>query len=118
MPYRKIQADKMKYARAVVESVPGEALLIAGSYSPVFDYYRGIGVRPQWRILWSGWGWSGKAAEQVIRSAWHDGLPVFFCDGPLAWFFFEDERLDLIYILKRSAQMKVAPGLLRVYPSP
>jgi hypothetical protein len=118
MPYRQIQSSKMEYARTIVESVPGEALLIAGSYSPVFDYYRGIGERPQWHILWSGWGWSGKAAEQTIREAWRDRLPVFLCDGPLAWFFFEDQRLDLLHILKRSAQVEVVPGLLRVYPSP
>jgi hypothetical protein len=116
LPYRQLQSEKVQYAHRVVEAVPGAALLIAGSYSPVLDYYRGIGERPEWRVLWSGWGWSGERAQSQIVQAWRENLPVYLCDGPLAWFFFEGERLDLHSLLKQSDARQIFPGLLRIDP--
>jgi hypothetical protein len=118
LPYRQLQWEKVQYAHKVVEAVPGAALLIAGSYSPVLDYYRGIGERPEWRILWSGWGWSGERARSQILQSWRENTPVYLCDGPLAWFFFEGERLDLHPLLKQSDPKQIFPGLLRIDPRP
>jgi 4-amino-4-deoxy-L-arabinose transferase-like glycosyltransferase len=115
-PYRQLQWQKVHYARQVVDAVPGAGLFVAGSYSPVFDYHRGIGERPEWRVLWSGWGWNRKRAENGIREAWRENLPVYFCDGPLAWIFLEGERLDLYPVLTESEQREVFAGLLRLYP--
>jgi hypothetical protein len=115
-PFRQLQVEKREYANAVRNAVDGEALLIAGSYSPVFDYYRAIGVRPRWEILWSGWGWNPEDAETQILSAWKRGIPVYFCNGPGTWLYFEDERLDLYFILCRYRQLPVAPDLIRISP--
>ena len=115
-PFRQLQREKKEFARIVRERVPGEALLLAGSYSPVFDYYRALGERPQWTILWSGWGWERNKEEAAILDAWKQGRPVYLCDGPAAWLYFEDQRLDLHFILLPKRKELVAPGLLRVYP--
>ena len=115
-PFRHLQADRREYAVSVREQLNGECVLIAGSYSPVFDYYRAIGLRPGWEILWSGWGWKARNAEDTIRSAWRRGLPLYFCDGPAAWLYFEDERLDVYFITRGHSRETVAPGLIRVYP--
>ena len=43
--------------------------MIAGNYSPILDYYRGIGVRPEWQIVWSGWDWNATDVEARIVEA-------------------------------------------------
>jgi len=80
------------------------------------DYYRALGERPQWQILWSGWGWEGRTAEARIRDAWSHHIPVYLCQGPAGWLYFEDELLDLYFIFRQSKQDQVAPGLFRIYP--
>ncbi len=115
-PLRQLQAEKRDYAQMVRSLVPGEALLIAGGYSPILDYYRGLRDRPGWRILWSGWIWDRDKAAAEIAQSWARNEPVYLCDGPAAWLYFEDQRLDLYYILRGSRSEKVAPGLTRVEP--
>ena len=114
-PFRALQQEKKEYARLVRESIPGPGLLAAGAYSPVFDYYRALGVRPQWRILWSGWGWDRKGVEAELHDSWTRGAPVYLCDGPAAWLFFEDQRLGMEFLFKHSKKEVVAPRLVRVY---
>ncbi len=114
-PLRQVQLEKREYARLVRKSVPGEALLIPGGYSPIMDYYRAVGDRPQWRILWSGWGWQGRTAEAVIQDAWSRHIPVYLCQGPAGWLYLEDELLDLYFVFRQSIKVEVAPSLYRVY---
>jgi hypothetical protein len=115
-PLRQLQSEKRDYVQMVRSLVPGEALLIAGGYSPILDYYRGVRDRPGWRILWSGWIWDRQKAAAEIEHSWARHEPVYLCDGPAAWLYFEDQRLDLYYILRGSRSEKVAPGLTRVEP--
>ncbi|HYK89958.1 MAG TPA: hypothetical protein VE398_14375 [Acidobacteriota bacterium] len=115
-PLRQIQAEKREYTSLVRASLPGEALLIPGGYSPIMDYYRALGERPEWRILWSGWGWEERGAEKVIREAWSRHTPVYLCDGPSGWLYFEDEFLDLFFIFRNSRKVEIAPHLYRIYP--
>lgn len=115
-PYRQNQIQKLKYATIVREAIPGDGLLIAGSYSPVFDYYRGIGVRPGWKILWSGWDWDVKKVEAKIHESWANHTPVYVCENALAWSYLEEEFLDLIFLLKECKKEQIAPNLFRVYP--
>jgi hypothetical protein len=115
-PFRQIQWAKREFTELVRATVPGNALLISGGYSPTMDYYRGVGDRPQWRILWSGWDWKRERAAAEIADAWDRNEPVYLCDGPYAWLFFEAERLDLHFILRESSKEVVAPGLTRVWP--
>jgi hypothetical protein len=115
-PLRQLQAEKRDYVQMVRSLVPGEALLIAGGYSPILDYYRGLNDRPGWRILWSGWIWDRAKAAAEIEHSWARNEPVYLCDGPAAWLYFEDQRLDLYYILRGSRSEEVAPGLTRVEP--
>jgi hypothetical protein len=115
-PIRQIQYEKKEYAKSVREKIPGDALLIPGGFSPVLDYYRGIGIRPNWRILWSGWGWNSGTAEEKIRESWARDEPVYLCDAPYGWLMLEDERLDLHYIFKDCRREVLAPGITRYYP--
>jgi hypothetical protein len=115
-PFRQTQVQKMEFARAMRDSIPGSGLMIAGNLSPVLDYYRGIGVRPDWRILWSGWNWDIKEVEATIRSAWVDGVPVYLSTAPPGWSYFEKEFLDLYFVLKDCKKEPIAPNLFRVYP--
>ncbi len=112
-PFRAAQYERKAYARVICEMIPGDGLLLAGSYSPVLDFYRATGIRPRWRILWSGWGWDRQTAEHEIRKALVRDEPVYLCDGPYAWLYFEDERLDLHHILLGQTGAVVAPGLHR-----
>ena len=114
-PYRQGQTHKMENARAVRDAVPGEALMIAGNYSPILDYYRGIGVRPQWQILWSGWDWNPKAAEDAIRQAWADQVPVYLSDDPLGWRYFETEHLHFYHFFKDCRRERVSREFYRVF---
>jgi hypothetical protein len=115
-PFRQTLTDKMTYARAVRDAVPGEALIISGSYSPMVDYFRGIGVRPQWRILWSGWEFQAEAADKLIRESWDGGVPVYLSEEPLGWRYFESEYLHYYYLFKDCRREAVAPKLVRIYP--
>jgi hypothetical protein len=114
-PLRRTQIEKIEYARMMRDAVPGEALLIAGNLSPILDYYRGIGFRPGWRIVWSGWNWDANAAEKVIRRSWAEHIPVYLSENPSGWSYLESEFLDLWYLLKDSKKEQVAPNLYRVF---
>ncbi len=115
-PFWREQAEKMENARALRDAVPGKALIIAGSYSPILDYYRGIGVRPQWQILWSGWEWNPAAADSSILQAWADHVPVYLSGDPVGWRYFESEYLHFFYFLKDRRREAVLPKFFRIYP--
>jgi hypothetical protein len=115
-PTYKTQCQKMEFAQMVREAVPGDGLLIAGSYSPVFDYYRGIGIRPGWRILWSGWNWDIRAVEEAVSKAWADRVPVYLSENPLGWRQLETEFLELHFLFKNRRKEQIAPKLYLVYP--
>src|SRR5262249_56784362 len=66
---RDLQNQKREFVALMVQTVPADAVLIAGGYSPILDYYRGLGVRPGWRIVWSGWQWSRDAVAAQIEEA-------------------------------------------------
>jgi hypothetical protein len=51
-----------------------------------------------------------------VRKAWLQDEPVYLCDGPLGWAYFEDERLDLFYVFRRHRSERVAPGITRISP--
>ncbi len=114
-PFRQIQRQKREFAEVVLRSVPDGGFLVAGSYSPVLDYYRGIGERPRWRLLWSGWDWDRKTVGAAVRDAWKHG-PVYLCDGPYGWLYLEDERLDLYFLFRDCRRDIVAPGITRIWP--
>jgi hypothetical protein len=117
-PFWRAQAMQMESARTMRDAVPGDALLITGSYSPILDYYRGIGVRPRWRILWSGWEWNPDAADNSIRQAWADHVPVYMSEDPLGWRNFESEYLHFFYFLKNCRKKPVGPKFFQISPRP
>jgi hypothetical protein len=115
-PYRRTQNGKMEFARAVREAVPGPGLFISGNLSPILDYYRGIGVRPDWQIQWSGWDWSHEGVATKIGEAWLNGIPVYLSTDPPGWSYFENEFLDAYLILRDCRKEQVIPNLYRIYP--
>jgi hypothetical protein len=115
-PLRAIQRQKREFTFRVMEVIPESALIIPGGYSPILDYYRGIGVKPRWHVLWSGWGWDRRTSETAIRKAWVQHQPVYWCSGPYGWLYFEDEWLDLHFIFQDCPREEVAPGIVRVFP--
>ncbi len=115
-PYRQVQTQKIEFARVIRDSITHEGLLIAGNLSPVLDYYRAIGERASWRILWSGWKWDPVTVEDAIGHAWTDGVPVYLSVNPSGWSYFEKEFLDLQFLLRASRREQIAPMLFRIYP--
>ncbi len=116
IPYRQTQIEKMEFALLMRDSIPDGSLIIAGNYSPVLDYYRGIGLRPDWRIVWSGWTWDTESIETKIRSSWADQVPVYLSTEPRGWFYLETEFLNLHFMLKDCKKAPIAPNLYRIYP--
>ena len=115
-PYRQTQTGKMEFAKLMRESIPGSALMIAGNYSPILDYYRGIGVRPEWQIVWSGWDWNANAIEARLEESWNNHIPVYWSTDPPGWSYFERELLEAHFLFKDCRREQVAPHLYRVYP--
>ena len=115
-PFRQIQTEKMQFARAAKNAINGKGLIIAGNLSPVFDYYRGIGLRPEWQILWSGWNWDDTTVEAAIHNAWADHIPVYLSTHAPGWSYFENELLDLHFLLKDCKKEPIAPHLFLVHP--
>jgi hypothetical protein len=113
-PFREVQSAKRDYARFVYDKLPGPALLVPGGLSPVFDYYRAVGLRPEWQVAWSGWDWDTAKLETRMRQSWRAGIPVYVCDGPSAWLNLEGERFELEFLLFRCAREQIAPGLTRI----
>ena len=110
-PYRQTQTEKMEFARLMRDSIPGPALMIAGNYSPILDYYRGIGVRPEWQIVWSGWDWNARAVEARVGESWNNRVPVYRSTDPPGWSYFERELLETYFILKDCRKERIAPHL-------
>jgi hypothetical protein len=115
-PYRQTQTAKMNFAQVIRKSVPDEGLIISGNLSPLLDYYRGIGVRPQWQILWSGWDWNIETVDAKILEAWSNGIPVYLSTLPLGWSYFEREFLEVHSLFKDCRREKIAPNLYRIFP--
>lgn len=115
-PYRQMQTGKIEFARQVKESVPGSALLIAGNYSPILDYYRGIGVRPEWQIVWSGWDWNVSAVDARVESAWRNHIPVYWSTDPPGWSYFERELLEVHFLFRDCRKERIFPHLYRILP--
>jgi hypothetical protein len=115
-PFRQMQTEKMDFAARVRDAVPGKAVFIAGSYSPMLDYYRGIGVRPEWQIVWSGWDWNQRRAENLIKESWAAQVPVYLSEDPLGWRHMESEYLEFYFFLKDCRKEPAIPKLFRVYP--
>jgi hypothetical protein len=115
-PFRQMQIEKREYAQLVLSRVADNALLIPGGYSPVFDYYRVVGHRSGWQVLWSGWAWNANTAAREIEASWKAGRPVYVCDGPFAWLYFEHERLELFRMFRHCRFERVAPGLSMLRP--
>ena len=116
IPFRQVQIQKMEFARVMRDSIPDGSLIIAGNYSPVLDYYRAIGLRPGWRILWSGWDWDAQSVETSIRKAWADQVPVYLSTDPRGWSYFEREFIELHFMLKDCKMEPIDPNLYRIYP--
>jgi hypothetical protein len=115
-PFRQMQIQKMQVAATVRESVKDEGLIIGGNLSPVLDYYRGIGLRPGWQVLWSGWNWDPNVVEATIRKSWMNHVPVYLSTNAPSWSYFEDEFMDLFFMMKDCKKQQVAPNLFRVSP--
>lgn len=115
-PYRRAQTEKMEFARIIRTRIPGAGLMIGGNLSPLLDYYRGIGVRPEWQIQWSGWDWNIETVDARIREAWALGLPVYLSTQPSGWSYFERELLEVHHRLKDCRRERLAPHLYRIYP--
>ena len=115
-PYRQTQIQKMQFARLIRDTVPGAGLFLSGNYSPILDYYRGIGVRPDWQIQWSGWDWNHEGVATRIGEAWSNGVPVYLSTDPPGWSYFEKEYLDAYLLLKDCRKEQIIPHLYRIYP--
>ena len=116
MPFRQAQTEKMEFARLMRDSIPDGSLIIAGNYSPVLDYYRGIGLQPDWHIVWPGWNWDAESIEDKIRKSWASQIPVYLSTEPRGWSYFEREFLNLHFMLKDCKKVPIAPNLYRIYP--
>lgn len=114
--YSGTQSAKMEFAGVIRQSVVGEALVIAGNYSPVLDYYRGIGLRPGWQIVWSGWEWEASAVRRRVEEAWAAGVPVYWSTHAPGWSYFERELLEAYFLFKDCRKEPVAPFLYRILP--
>jgi hypothetical protein len=115
-PFRETQTKKIEFARLMRDTIPDGSLIIAGNYSPILDYYRGIGEKPGWQIVWSGWDWNPQTVESKIQESWRNHVPVYLSTDPPGWSYFEGEFLDLHYMLKDCKKETIVPNLYRVYP--
>jgi hypothetical protein len=116
-PFRETQTKKIEFARMMRDTIPDGSLIIAGNYSPILDYYRGIGARPGWQIQWSGWDWNPQKVEATIQKSWSNHVPVYLSTDPPGWSYFEGEFLDIHFMLKDCKKEPIAPNLYRIYPS-
>lgn len=114
--YKQAQTAKMEFARLIRESIPGPGLMIAGNYSPILDYYREIGGRPEWQIVWSGWDWKSDAVGARVREAWDKHVPVYWITDPPGWSYFERELLEAHFLFKDCKREQIVPHLYRILP--
>ncbi len=116
VPYRQTQTARMEFARRLRERVPGPALLIAGNCSPILDYYRGIGVRPEWDVVWSGWDWDVETVRSRVEESWERGIPVVWSTHPPGWSYFERELLEADTLFRDCRKEEIQPHLYRILP--
>lgn len=81
---RQAQADR-EFVAFLARELPNRATIIAGRYTPGLHYLRGIGARPDWRIISSGWDWPGRRLALQVRGDLAEGRRVYICGDARSW---------------------------------
>ncbi len=81
---RQAQGDR-EFACFLARELPPGAVIIAGRQTPALHYLQGIGVRPDWRIISSGWDWPGQRLALQVRTGLEEGKRVYICGEARGW---------------------------------
>lgn len=88
--------------RQKIQSLPDNAVFIVGRHSPLIDFYRRIGARPEWRVIAFGSAWPDERLGEVIDQHRRAGRAVYVDFDPQLW----DKTMR--------DHSREAPGLLRI----
>ena len=60
-----------------IGSLPANSVFIAGSRTPLVNFYAGLKARPEWESIQPGSAWPDDRLDEVIRTYLAEGRPVF-----------------------------------------
>jgi hypothetical protein len=80
----KIMRETRHYITKIA-SLPSNAVFIVGAHTPLVNFYRGIGSRPQWKTIAAGAGWPDEQLGEVIDGYLQEGRPVYVDFDPKLW---------------------------------
>jgi hypothetical protein len=87
---------------------------VGGAYTPILEFYRHTVLRPNWRIIRSGWEWKKNELEPTINRELLAGHRVFFLSGEGAWDYLQDEKADINSLKNKFDFVPVNPGMERI----
>ncbi len=93
--YNESQRKKKNLMESLTKVVPNEAVFLAGSFTPIIEYYRNVDLKPQWRTIKSGWDWPKDNLQNVVNLSLVQGKPVYIISDQMAWFNLENEWRDI-----------------------
>lgn len=115
--YNRSQRHKKDVMRYLLNATPPNAVFIAGSYTPNIEYYKQLHVRPDWRVIGSGWDWPKHDLPFIIKRYLREGRPTYLISDRYAWVNLEQERRDVEMMRRDFHFEKIAPELERLRSS-
>jgi 4-amino-4-deoxy-L-arabinose transferase-like glycosyltransferase len=100
---------------ATVEKLPPDAVFIVGRYTPLINFYQGLGARPTWETISPGAGWPDEQLDEVIDQHLAEGRAVYVDFDESLWLLgkrvVSRERVGL-EMIRTSYQLAPVEGTL------
>jgi hypothetical protein len=112
--YNQISSARKTRVAQLLATAPSCAVFVGGAYTPILEFYQQTGLRPNWRIIRSGWEWKKNELAPTINRELLTGQPVFFLSGEGAWDYLQDEKVDINSLKNRFDFVPVNPGMERI----
>lgn len=93
--YNRVAGERKTRVESLLKAAPRDAVFVCGAYTPILEFYRQSGVRPNWEIIRSGWEWNRATLAMQIAAALQQNRPVFLLKDTQVWKYLREEWQDV-----------------------
>lgn len=93
--FNRMSRERKDRAQELLAAAPRNAVFICGAYTPTLEFYRQTDIRPEWKVIRSGWEWPGPRLRDRIERDLKAHRPVFLLEDGQAWDYLRDEKKEV-----------------------